>query len=263
MNLLHAVICKHRAQVLQHCSQGLFTWNLVVNGRLHSLRALKWDFLALRWPETEPMWGSWPPYLRDLLCDVLRAVLHLGGAEQLHPGSGRRAAFGAPAGWSHTPYKVRVRHGALLAVRWSEKHICIYIYIKEILRNLCFYSFFSSIFPHLLNFLLTLQLWYSITLLVPILYSWCSFLGLRMLIPSILFILNLYQFLFFQNCLGKSKHEYQKRNFSVTFDILPPHPGLSFPRMQILQCPSQKYSALKCWMVSILDSQSLAALGSK
>lgn len=163
MNLLHATICKHRAQVLQHCSRGLFTWNLVVIGRLHSLRALKWDFLALRRPETEPMSGSWPSYLRDLLCDVLRAVLHLGGAEQLHPGSGRRAAFVAPAGWSHTPYKVRVRHGALLAIRWSEKHICIYIYIKEILRNLCFYSFFSSIFRHL--------------------YSWCSFLGLRMLIP--------------------------------------------------------------------------------
>lgn len=29
------------------------------------------------------------PYLCDLLCDVLRAVLYIGGTEQLHPGSGR------------------------------------------------------------------------------------------------------------------------------------------------------------------------------
>lgn len=29
------------------------------------------------------------PYLCDLLCDVLRAVFYIGGAEQLHPGSGR------------------------------------------------------------------------------------------------------------------------------------------------------------------------------
>lgn len=29
------------------------------------------------------------PYLCDLLCDILRAVFYIGGAEQLHPGSGR------------------------------------------------------------------------------------------------------------------------------------------------------------------------------
>lgn len=64
------------------------------------------------------MWGSrGPPYLRDLLCDVRRAVLHLGGTEQLHLGSWRRATFGALAGWSPTLLKVWVRHGALSAYK--------------------------------------------------------------------------------------------------------------------------------------------------
>lgn len=45
-----------------------------------------------------------PPYLCDFLCDVLRAVLHRGGAEQ--PWSWRRAAFRAPAAWTPTPHKV-------------------------------------------------------------------------------------------------------------------------------------------------------------
>lgn len=104
-----------------------------VNGQLNAFRALKWDFLALRQPEAERTWGCWPPYLCDPLCDVLRAVLHLGGAEQLHPGSWRRAAFGAPAGWSRTLHKVWVRHEALLDVKWSEKRICLQI--KKLKKN--------------------------------------------------------------------------------------------------------------------------------
>lgn len=63
-------------RVLLHCSQISF----------YTANCFYWLSGAQRLSLCEV---TGPPYLCDLLCDVLRAVLHLGGAEQLHPGSGR------------------------------------------------------------------------------------------------------------------------------------------------------------------------------
>lgn len=58
--------------------------------------------------------NPFPPlsYLSDLLCDVGSAILHLGGAEELHPGSRREgsAIGGAPAGRPPALHRVRVGH---------------------------------------------------------------------------------------------------------------------------------------------------------
>lgn len=62
---------------------------------------------ALTWQAVNASVTSFlAPYLCDLLLDVLCAVLHLGGAEQLYPGGRRRAALRAPAGWTPTYLKV-------------------------------------------------------------------------------------------------------------------------------------------------------------
>lgn len=69
----------------------------------------------------------WHPYLCELLCDIVRAVFHFGGGQKFHLGSRRWATFGSPVGWSLSPHKVQVWHGAPLAF---QQHI--YLFISEV-----------------------------------------------------------------------------------------------------------------------------------